>query len=713
MSVRVHIHALSDGAAHVGLILSVATRPTISDEFVLHLPATGRAALAELAARLLSREAYRQAPSRVIAVLCIVCDALRQPVGAAESLARTCAAPDACALEAARGAVCACAPTARARWAVVWALLGALATNGVHDTTAWLFVHALADALAVPSSRVHAAEDGIACELSLVAADRQPSAAGRADAAQPALAGSATDAYTEEERAATELDALVLTDVPVLGGSINRRWALTLSALGGGTAFVVGGPMAGVALAGAFGTAATFIVGAAATTLTAHYSLETDAQLLAAERRGGCAPAAAAADGADWYSRRGLALTIYAATSWAPSEVVGARRDPQPARPSAWPPPRSGRELLRASSSAAAAAAASASAAAAQLKSSASADGDADQRALEAAARAVWSVTIGQARWGEHRVLLWQPRPLIASYASALDAAAGARAQRQQVPAQREWPTSAGAAGASQSLTVAAWEAYGVAARAAGALAAAQTAESVGASLWLRACARAEWSGATLARQVLRTSALGSRPIALVGASHGALAVLACLAELASSGAYGLVHSVCLLGAPISLADPRWDGARALVLGRFVNVHCADDALLLALGAGDELGASTWRRRAQRARGAPTSAVAAAAATAATHRHLLAGVHGAARAQPPGHSLGGVHEPRRPIEDVEIELGPLGHRAYSDAEELGRILRHVGFHDDDGGGGGLVARACDGVGSDAGVLHDITVGVTS
>ncbi|KAJ1630989.1 hypothetical protein T492DRAFT_558204, partial [Pavlovales sp. CCMP2436] len=97
---------------------------------------------------------------------------------------------------------------------------------------------------------------------------------------------------------------------------------------------------------------------------------------------------------------------------------------------------------------------------------------------------------------------------------------------------------------------------------------------------WRQASARAEWCGAALARQVLRTSLAGSRPVTLVGASHGALVVFACLSELAACGAHGIVQAVCLCGAPISLADPRWQGARAVVLGRFINISSREDRTL-------------------------------------------------------------------------------------------------------------------------------------
>ncbi|KAH9946142.1 DUF726-domain-containing protein [Epithele typhae] len=85
---------------------------------------------------------------------------------------------------------------------------------------------------------------------------------------------------------------------------------------------------------------------------------------------------------------------------------------------------------------------------------------------------------------------------------------------------------------------------------------------------------------------LLAQRALGARPITLVGYSLGALVVfeaLQHLARLPPSETLGLIHDVCLFGAPVSTDSARWAAARRVVAGRFVNGYGADDYVLAVL----------------------------------------------------------------------------------------------------------------------------------
>nr|CAB3497302.1 unnamed protein product [Digitaria exilis] len=71
------------------------------------------------------------------------------------------------------------------------------------------------------------------------------------------------------------------------------------------------------------------------------------------------------------------------------------------------------------------------------------------------------------------------------------------------------------------------------------------------------------------------------RPVTLIGFSLGARVIFKCLQELAlSSDNEGLVERVVLLGAPVSVKGERWEPARKMVAGRFVNVYSRDDWIL-------------------------------------------------------------------------------------------------------------------------------------
>ncbi|OQU93398.1 transmembrane and coiled-coil domain-containing protein 4 [Sorghum bicolor] len=99
-------------------------------------------------------------------------------------------------------------------------------------------------------------------------------------------------------------------------------------------------------------------------------------------------------------------------------------------------------------------------------------------------------------------------------------------------------------------------------------------------SKWSVAIDRSDKAGKMLA-EVLLKGLQGNRPVTLVGFSLGARVIFKCLQELAlSSGNEGLVERVVLLGAPVSVKGERWEPARKMVAGRFVNVYSRDDWIL-------------------------------------------------------------------------------------------------------------------------------------
>ncbi|TVU48639.1 hypothetical protein EJB05_08280, partial [Eragrostis curvula] len=99
-------------------------------------------------------------------------------------------------------------------------------------------------------------------------------------------------------------------------------------------------------------------------------------------------------------------------------------------------------------------------------------------------------------------------------------------------------------------------------------------------SKWSVAIDRSDKAGKMLA-EVLLKGLQGNRPVTLVGFSLGARVIFKCLQELAlSSDNEGLVERVVLLGAPVSVKGERWEPARKMVAGRFVNVYSRDDWIL-------------------------------------------------------------------------------------------------------------------------------------
>uniref|UniRef100_A0ACD5TSU9 Uncharacterized protein n=1 Tax=Avena sativa TaxID=4498 RepID=A0ACD5TSU9_AVESA len=99
-------------------------------------------------------------------------------------------------------------------------------------------------------------------------------------------------------------------------------------------------------------------------------------------------------------------------------------------------------------------------------------------------------------------------------------------------------------------------------------------------SKWSVAIDRSDKAGKMLA-EVLIKGSQGNRPVTLIGFSLGARVIFKCLQELAlSSDNEGLVERVVLLGAPVSVKGERWEPARKMVAGRFVNVYSKDDWIL-------------------------------------------------------------------------------------------------------------------------------------
>lgn len=99
-------------------------------------------------------------------------------------------------------------------------------------------------------------------------------------------------------------------------------------------------------------------------------------------------------------------------------------------------------------------------------------------------------------------------------------------------------------------------------------------------SKWSVAIDRSDKAGKLLA-EVLLKGLQGNRPVTLIGFSLGARVIFKCLQELAlSNDNEGLVERVVLLGAPVSVKGERWEPARKMVAGRFVNVYSRDDWIL-------------------------------------------------------------------------------------------------------------------------------------
>ncbi|KAG4158022.1 hypothetical protein ERO13_D02G097200v2 [Gossypium hirsutum] len=97
-------------------------------------------------------------------------------------------------------------------------------------------------------------------------------------------------------------------------------------------------------------------------------------------------------------------------------------------------------------------------------------------------------------------------------------------------------------------------------------------------SAWAIVVDRSDKAGKLLA-ELLISGLQGHRPVTLVGFSLGARVILKCLQCLAETQGdnAGLVERVVLLGAPIPIKDEKWEDARKMVAGRFVNVYHTND----------------------------------------------------------------------------------------------------------------------------------------
>ncbi|KAH8657813.1 hypothetical protein BX600DRAFT_438999 [Xylariales sp. PMI_506] len=93
---------------------------------------------------------------------------------------------------------------------------------------------------------------------------------------------------------------------------------------------------------------------------------------------------------------------------------------------------------------------------------------------------------------------------------------------------------------------------------------------------------RSDKAGKVLA-DALINKVQGERPVTLLGYSLGARVIYSCLAELADRKAFGLIESVCFIGAPVPSDDIAWRKIRSVVAGRVVNVYSENDYLLALL----------------------------------------------------------------------------------------------------------------------------------
>lgn len=96
---------------------------------------------------------------------------------------------------------------------------------------------------------------------------------------------------------------------------------------------------------------------------------------------------------------------------------------------------------------------------------------------------------------------------------------------------------------------------------------------------WSNSLARAHLAGLILADSLIDRN-LGTRPVTLVGFSLGAKVIMSCLSELASKGAYGLIHNVYLFGSPVIANKDAYLKAKTVVAGRFVNGYANNDWIL-------------------------------------------------------------------------------------------------------------------------------------
>jgi pimeloyl-ACP methyl ester carboxylesterase len=90
---------------------------------------------------------------------------------------------------------------------------------------------------------------------------------------------------------------------------------------------------------------------------------------------------------------------------------------------------------------------------------------------------------------------------------------------------------------------------------------------------------RAQKAGEVLA-DALVNKAQGERPVTLIGYSLGGKVIFACLKELATRKAFGLVENAILIGTPAPSTAADWRMIRSIVAGRVVNVYSTNDYVL-------------------------------------------------------------------------------------------------------------------------------------
>ncbi|MFZ5480464.1 MAG: DUF726 domain-containing protein [Myxococcota bacterium] len=99
---------------------------------------------------------------------------------------------------------------------------------------------------------------------------------------------------------------------------------------------------------------------------------------------------------------------------------------------------------------------------------------------------------------------------------------------------------------------------------------------------WHVAADRADKAALELA-EVLRSGALGTRPVTLIGFSLGARQIFGALRDLARTGDHGRVHDAVLLGGAFTARRSDWHEVRPVVAGRLVNAYCTSDWVLAFL----------------------------------------------------------------------------------------------------------------------------------
>lgn len=108
-------------------------------------------------------------------------------------------------------------------------------------------------------------------------------------------------------------------------------------------------------------------------------------------------------------------------------------------------------------------------------------------------------------------------------------------------------------------------------------------------NVWARAVSRAVECGYLLAAELAGRS-FGNRPVVLAGYSLGGMVIFSCLQELARRELSGIVHDVCVMGAPCSVDAEKWASIRRIVSGRLVNVYYPKDWYLEIYSKGWNLG---------------------------------------------------------------------------------------------------------------------------